>query len=43
MAPEFPNIEDVYHRIKPKKNLENYCISTIIKVTKFRNWVESQI
>lgn len=43
MTPEFPNTEDEIHRIKPKKNLENYCISTIIKVTKFRNWVESQV
>lgn len=43
MTPEYPNTEDIIFRIRPKKNPENYCISSIIKVTRFRNWVESQI
>lgn len=43
LIPENPHTEDVIHRIRPKKTTENYVISTIIKVTKFRNWVDSQI
>ena len=39
LIPENPHTEDVIHRIRPKKTTENYVISTIIKVTKFRVWL----